>query len=67
MFLWKGRARYCPHFTDMQEPSGIVRREMVITNNTPGEALWIHGCPTEDHQFRSGNWNPSVKANEEEY
>jgi hypothetical protein len=26
---------------DMQETSGIERREMVITNNTPGEALWM--------------------------
>ena len=25
--------------TDMQEPSGIERRDIVITNNTPGEAL----------------------------
>jgi hypothetical protein len=25
------------HFTDMQEPSGIERRDMAITNNTPGE------------------------------
>jgi hypothetical protein len=24
----------------MQEPSGIERRDMAITNNTPGEALW---------------------------
>jgi hypothetical protein len=38
-----------------QEPSGIERRDMAITNNTPGEALWTHGCPTEDHQIRSGN------------
>ena len=28
------------HFTDMQEPSGIERRDMAITNNTSGEALW---------------------------
>ena len=48
----------------MQEPSGIQRRDMAITNNTPGEALWIRGHPTEDNQIRSGNWNPSVKANE---
>jgi hypothetical protein len=37
---------------------------MAITNNTPGEALWTRGYPTEDHQIRSGNWNPSVKENE---
>jgi hypothetical protein len=37
---------------------------MAITNNTPGEALWTRGYPTEDHQIRSGNWNPSVKASE---
>ena len=55
MLLWRGRARYCRHFTDMQEPSGIERREMVITNNTPGEAVWTRGCPTEDHQIRSEN------------
>ena len=48
----------------MQEPSGIERRDMAITNNTPGEALWTRGCPTEDHQIRSGNCTPSVKANE---
>ena len=64
VLLWRGRARYRPHFTDMQEPSGIERRDMAITNNTPGEALWTRGCPTEDHQIRSGNWNPSVEANE---
>jgi hypothetical protein len=38
--------------TSMQEPSEII---MAITNNTPGETLWTHGCPTEDHQIRSGN------------
>jgi hypothetical protein len=43
------------HFTDMQEPSGIERRDMAITNNTPGEALWTRGYPTEDHQIHSGN------------
>ena len=48
----------------MQEPSGIERRDMAISNYTPGEALWTRGYPTEDHQVRSGNWNPSVKANE---
>ena len=64
MLLWRGRARYRPHFTDMQEPSGIERRDMAITNNTPGEALWTRGCPTEHHQIRSGNWTPIVKANE---
>ena len=64
MFLWIGRARYRPHFTDMQEPSGIERRDMAITNNTPVEALWIRECPTEDHQIRSGNYYPSVKVNE---
>jgi len=47
----------------MQELSGIERRDVAITNNTPGEALWTRGFPTEDHQIRSGNWNPSVKAN----
>ena len=48
----------------MQEPSGIERRD--ITNNTPGEALWIRGFFTEDHQIRSGDWTPnaSVKVNE---
>jgi hypothetical protein len=35
--------------------SGIERRDMAITNNTPVETLWTHGCPTEDHQIRSGN------------
>ena len=48
----------------MQELSGIERRDVAITNNTPGEAWWTRGFPTEDHQIRSGNWNPSVKANE---
>ena len=38
---------------------------MAITNNTPGEALWTRGYPTKDHQIRSENWNPSVKANEQ--
>jgi hypothetical protein len=64
VLLWRGRARYLPHFTDMQEPSDIERRDMAITNNIPGEALWTRECPTEDHQIRSGNWNPNVKANE---
>jgi hypothetical protein len=36
VLTWRGRARYRPHFTDMQEPPGIVRRDMNITNNTPG-------------------------------
>ena len=39
-----------------------LRRDMAITNNTPGDALWTRGCPTEDYQIRSGNWTPSVKA-----
>jgi hypothetical protein len=43
------------HILDMQKPSGIERSDMTITNNTPGEALWTRGCPTEDHQIRSGN------------
>jgi hypothetical protein len=47
VLLWRGSARYGPHLTDMQEPSGIERRDMAITNNTPGKALWIHGCSTE--------------------
>ena len=64
MHLWRVRVRYRPHFTDMQEPSGIERRDMAISNNTPGEALWSRGYPTEDHQIRSGNRNASVKANE---
>jgi hypothetical protein len=64
MLLRRGRARYHQHFTDMQEPSGIERRDMAITNNTPGEALWTRGCPTEDHQIRSRDCTPSVKANE---
>ena len=64
VLLWRDRARYRPHLTDMQEPSGIERRDMAITNNTPGEALWTRGYPTEDHQIRSGHWNPSVKASE---
>ena len=55
VLLWRDRARYCPHFTDMQEPSDIERRDMAITNNIPGEALWTRECPTEDHQIRSGN------------
>jgi hypothetical protein len=38
-------------------------REEAITNNTPGDALWTRGWPTEDHQIRSGNWTPSVKTN----
>jgi hypothetical protein len=38
VLLWRGSARYRPHVTDMQEPSGIERRYMAITNNTPGEA-----------------------------
>jgi hypothetical protein len=50
-----------PHLTNMNHQA---LREEAITNNTPGEALWTHGCPTEDHQIRSGNWNLSVKANE---
>ena len=48
----------------MQQPSGIERRDIAITDNTAGETLWTRGCPREDHQIRSGNWNPSVKANE---
>jgi hypothetical protein len=55
VLLWCGRARYFLHLTDKQEPSGIERRDMAITNNTPGEAFWTSGCPTEDHQIRSGN------------
>jgi uncharacterized membrane protein len=36
VLLWRGRARYRPHFTDMQEPSGIERRDMAKrrTDNT---------------------------------
>jgi len=64
VLLWRGRARYRPHFTDIQEPWSIERRDMAITNNTPGGALWTSGCPTEDHQICSRNWIPSVKANE---
>ena len=63
VLLCRGRARYYPHFTDMQEPSGIERRDMAITNNTPWEALWTRGFPKEDHQICSGNWTPHVKAN----
>ena len=48
----------------MQEPSGIEKRYMAITKNTAREALWNRGYTAEDHQIRSGNWNPSVKANE---
>jgi hypothetical protein len=55
VLLWRGRARYSPYIIDMQEPSGIERRDMAITNNIPGETLWTRGCPTEDHQIRSGN------------
>jgi hypothetical protein len=47
------KARYRPHFTDMQEPSGVEKRDMTITNNTPREALWTRGYPTEDHQIRN--------------
>jgi hypothetical protein len=36
-------------------PSGIERRDMTITNNTPGKALSNRGCPTEYHQIRSEN------------
>ena len=64
VLLWRERARYRPHLTDMQEPPGIERRDMAITNNTPGEAIWTRGYPTEDHQIRSGSWNPSVKSSE---
>ena len=52
-----------PTFYRQQEPSDIERRDMAITNNTQGEALWTRGCPTEDHQIRSGNWTPSVMVN----
>jgi hypothetical protein len=48
----------------MQETSGTKRKDMTITNNTPGEALLTCGCSTEDYQIRSGNWNTCVKANE---
>jgi hypothetical protein len=40
VLMWRGKARYRPHFTDMQEPSGVEKRDMTITNNTPREALW---------------------------
>jgi hypothetical protein len=33
-------------------------------NSTPREALWTLGYPTEDHQIRSGSWNPGVKSSE---
>ena len=48
----------------MQEPSDIEKKYMSIINNTAREALWNRGYTAEDHQIRSGNWNPSVKANE---
>jgi hypothetical protein len=41
--MWRGKARYRPHLTDMQEPSGVEKRDMTITNNTPREALWTRG------------------------
>jgi hypothetical protein len=62
--LWRGRARYRPHFTDLQETSGFERGDMAIINSTPGEALWTREYPTEDHQIINGDWNPSVKASE---
>ena len=62
--MWRDKARYRPHFTDMQQPSGVEKRDMTITNNTPIDALWTSGYPTEDHQIRSGSWNPSVNTNE---
>jgi hypothetical protein len=37
--MWRGKAIYRPHFTDRQEPSGIEKRDMTITNNTPKETL----------------------------
>ena len=43
VLLWRGRARYRPHFTDMQEASGIERRDMAITNNTPGLQEKLYG------------------------
>jgi hypothetical protein len=68
VLLWRSYHPRCavqckipPHLTNMNHQA---LREEAITNNTPGEALWTHGCPTEDHQIRSGNWNLSVKANE---
>ena len=38
-----------------QWESFSVKAMGLTTNNTPGEALWTRGCPTEDHQIRSGN------------
>ena len=51
--MWRGKARYRPHLTDMREPSGVEKRDMTIINNTPREALWTRGYPTEDNQIRS--------------
>ena len=51
-------------FVSSQLTTSIERRDIAITNNTPGQVLWTRGYPIEDHQIRSGNWNPSVKANE---
>ena len=39
---------------------------MAITNNTPGEALWTRGYPTEDHQIRSGNLKSKCKGEQKE-
>jgi hypothetical protein len=33
VLMWRGKAIYRPHFTDRQEPSGIEKRDMTITNN----------------------------------
>jgi hypothetical protein len=32
VLIWSGKARYRPHFTHMQEPSGIEKRDMTITS-----------------------------------
>ena len=38
---------------------------MASTNNTPGEALWTRGYPTEDHQIRSGKCKGERKEEDE--
>ena len=42
-----------------------LRRDMTITNNTTGEALWTRGYPTEDNQIHSGKCKGERKEEEE--
>ena len=66
VLLWRGRARYLLHFTDKQEQSGIERRDMAITNNIPGEALWTRRRPPDSQRKLKSKCKGERKEEEED-